>query len=116
MMRDPEQTIGNLIDRRNTSFVGSVDEDGYPEAAHYRAHPQACIYFVDRRFFRGVMLKGTMEVLEDAWAKELIWLDGDETYYPLGVTDPDYCVLRFTAERGRYYQNFSSEDFAVPAV
>ena len=85
-------------------------------AAHYRAHPQACIYFVDRRFFRGVMLKGTMEVLEDAWAKELIWLDGDETYYPLGVTDPDYCVLRFTAERGRYYQNFSSEDFAVPAV
>ena len=31
MMRDPEQTIGNLIDRRNTSFVGSVDEDGYPE-------------------------------------------------------------------------------------
>ena len=125
MMRDPEQTIGNLIDRQNTSFVGSVDEDGYPEvkamlpprkregirtfyftsntssmrAAHYRAHPQACIYFVDRRFFRGVMLKGTMEVLEDAWAKELIWLDGDETYYPLGVTDPDYCVLRFTAER-----------------
>ena len=142
MMRDPEQTIGNLIDRRNTSFVGSVDEDGYPEvkamlpprkregirtfyftsntssmrAAHYRAHTQTCIYFVDRRFFRGVMLKGTMEVLEDAWAKELIWLDGDETYYPLGVTDPDYCVLRFTAERGRYYQNFSSEDFAVPAV
>ena len=108
MMRDPEQTIGNLIDRQNTSFVGSVDEDGYPEikamlpprkregirtfyftsntpsmrAAHYRAHPQACIYFVDRRFFRGVMLKGTMEVFEDAWAKELIWLDGDETYYP----------------------------------
>ena len=31
MMRDPEQTIGNLIDRQNTSFVGSVDEDGYPE-------------------------------------------------------------------------------------
>ena len=92
MMRDPEQTIGNLIDRRNTSFVGSVDEDGYPE------------------------VKAMLEVLEDAWAKELIWLDGDETYYPLGVTDPDYCVLRFTAERGRYYQNFSSEDFAVPAV
>lgn len=139
MMRDPEQTIGNLIDRQNTSFVGSVDEDGYPEikamlpprkregirtfyftsntpsmrAAHYRAHPQACIYFVDRRFFRGVMLKGTMEVLEDAWAKELIWLDGDETYYPLGVTDPDYCVLRFTADAGRFYQNFGSEDFAV---
>ncbi len=35
-------------------------------------------------------------------------------YYPLGVTDPDYCVLRFTADAGRFYQNFGSEDFAVP--
>lgn len=139
MMRDPEQTIGNLIDHQNTSFVGSVDEDGFPEmkamlpprkregirtfyfttntssmrVRHYRAYPQACIYFMDRRFFRGVMLKGTMEVLEDAASKELIWREGDEIYYPEGVTDPDYCVLRFTANRGRYYTNFSSEDFPV---
>ena len=139
MMRDPEQTIGNLIDHQNTSFVGSVDEDGFPEmkamlpprkregirtfyfttntssmrVRHYRAHPQACIYFMDRRFFRGVMLKGTMEVLEDAASKELIWREGDEIYYPEGVTDPDYCVLRFTADQSRYYTNFSSEDFPV---
>ena len=139
MMRDPEQTIGNLIDHQNTSFVGSVDEDGFPEmkamlpprkregirtfyfttntssmrVRHYRAHPQACIYFMDRRFFRGVMLKGAMEVLEDAASKELIWREGDEIYYPEGVADPDYCVLRFTADRGRYYTNFRSEDFPV---
>ena len=140
MMRDPEQTIGNLVDHQNASCIGSVDGDGFPEikamlpprrregirtfyfttntssmrVRHYRAHPQACLYFMDRRFFRGVMLKGTMEVLEDSWAKELIWQDGDTTYYPLGVTDPDYCVLRFTADAGRYYQNFGSEDFVVP--
>ena len=105
MMRDPEQTIGNLIDRQNTSFVGSVDEAGSPEikamlpprkregirtfyftsntpsmrAAHYRAHPQACIYFVDRRFFRGVMPQGTMGVLGDARGKGPIWRGGGET-------------------------------------
>jgi general stress protein 26 len=28
-----------------------------------------------------------------------------------GVTDPDYCVLKFTARSGRYYSNFKSEDF-----
>lgn len=139
MMRNPKQTIGNLIDKQNTAFVGSIDSGGYPETKamlppreregirvfyfttntssmrvkHYRAHSQACVYFMDRRFFRGVMLKGSMEVREDVAAKEMIWREGDELYYPGGVTDPDYCVLRFTAECGRYYSNFSSEDFAV---
>ena len=59
------------------------------------------------------MLRGTMEVLEDAESKEMIWREGDTTYYPGGVTDPDYCVFKFTAHSGCYYSNFSGEDFAV---
>ena len=61
----------------------------------------------------GVMLKGTMDVLHDSKTKEMIWNDGDEMYYPQGVTDPDYCVLKFTAENGRHYSNFKSENFTV---
>ena len=81
--------------------------------SQYRENPKASIYFYDKRFFRGVMLKGTMEVLEDADAKEMIWHDGDTMYYPGGLNDPDYCVLKFTAQSGRYYSNFKSEDFEV---
>ena len=139
MMRDAVQTIGNLIDKQGVSLISSVDSDGFPNtkamlpprkregirtfwfstntssmrAAQYRFNPKACIYFFDKRFFRGVMLKGTMEVLEDAESKEMIWQEGDTTYYSKGVTDPDYCVLRFTAQTGRYYTNFSSEDFKI---
>ncbi len=139
MMRDAEKTIGNLIDKQGVSFISSVDPDGFPNTkamlpprkrdgiqtfwfttntssmrvAHYRACPRACVYFCDKRFFRGVMLKGTMEVLEDAESKAMIWREGDTTYYPLGVTDPDYCVLKFTALSGRYYSNFHSEEFGV---
>ena len=138
-MRDVEKTIGNLIDKQTVAFLGSVSEDGYPNikamlkprlreglktfyfttntssmrVAQYRREPKACIYFCDRRFFRGVMLLGTVEVLEDSESKQRIWQDGDTLYYPQGVTDPDYCVLRFLAQRGRYYHNFSSEDFTV---
>lgn len=36
--------------------------------------------------------------------------DGIKTYY---VTDPDYCVLRFIAEKGRFYSNFNSESFEI---
>jgi general stress protein 26 len=138
-MRDAEQTIGNLIDKVSVSFIGSVDSDGFPNmkamlpprkreglkhiyfttntssmrVSQYRENPNASVYFCDKRFFRGVMLKGTMEVLEDSASKEMIWREGDTMYYPLGVSDPDYCVLRFTAESGRYYSNFKSEDFAI---
>lgn len=138
-MRDAVKTIGNLIDKQNVSFISSVDENGYPNTKamlpprkregirvfyfttntssmrvkQYRSNSKACIYFCDRRFFRGVMLIGTMEVLEEKLYKEMIWQEGDIMYYPKGVTDPDYCVLRFTAAEGRYYSNFSSENFDV---
>lgn len=139
MMRDAGQTIGNLIDRQGVAFISSLDEDGFPNTKamlpprkrvgiktfyfttntssmrvrQFRINPKACIYFCDKRFFRGLMLKGTMEVLEDAASKEMIWQDGDTMYYPKGVTDPDYCVLKFTAQTGRYYANFSSENFMI---
>ena len=43
----------------------------------------------------------------------MIWRDGDTMYYPGGVTDPDYCVLKFKAQSGRYYAKFKSEDFEI---
>ncbi len=139
MMKNAEQTIGNLIDKAGVSFIGSIDSDGFPNmkamlpprkreeikcfyftsntssmrVRQYRENAKACIYFCDRRFFRGVMLMGMMEVLEDSHSKEMIWQEGDTMYYPLGVTDPDYCVLKFTAHKGRFYSNFKSEDFDV---
>jgi hypothetical protein len=29
-MRDPEQTIGNLIDKQGVAFISSIDSDGFP--------------------------------------------------------------------------------------
>nr|WP_313578102.1 pyridoxamine 5'-phosphate oxidase family protein [Lacrimispora sp.] len=139
MMRDAEKTIGNLIDKQGVSFISSLDDEGFPNTKamlpprkrvgiktfyfttntssmrvkQFRSNPKACIYFCDKRFFRGVMLKGTMEVLEDAASKEMIWQEGDTLYYPKGITDPDYCVLKFIAQTGRYYANFSSENFMI---
>jgi len=75
-MKDTQKTIGNLIDKQGVSFIGSLGEDGFPNVkamlpprkregiktfyfttntssmrvAQYRKHPQACIYFCDRRF------------------------------------------------------------------
>ena len=138
-MRNAEETIGNLIDKIGISFISSIDEEGFPNTkamlpprkregikhiyfttntmsirvSQYKENPKASVYFCDKRFFRGVMLKGIMEVLEDSDSKEMIWHEGDTMYYPLGVTDPNYCVLKFTAHKGRFYSNFKSENFDI---
>jgi len=138
-MKDAKQTIGNLIDQQSVSFIGSVDATGFPtikamlkprkregiktiyfttntssmRVAQYLENNRACIYFCDAHSFKGVMLQGTMEVLTDSDSKEMIWRDGDTLYYKQGVSDPDYCVLKFTATSGRYYSGFKSESFSV---
>lgn len=139
MLRDPEKTIGNMIDKQKLAYLGSVDEDGYPaikamlaprkreglhtlyfstntssmRVAQFRSNPKACVYICDQRFFRGAMLQGEVGVLEDQPSKDMLWEEGDTLYYKLGPTDPDYCVLKFTAKSGRYYSNFSSVSFGV---
>ena len=40
----------------------------------FRDNPKASIYFMDRRYFRGASLSGTVEVLEDPEVKERLWL------------------------------------------
>ncbi len=59
------------------------------------------------------MLIGTVEVLQDEEIKKEIWCTGDTMYYKQGVTDPDYCVLKFTAIKGRHYCDLKSESFTM---
>lgn len=81
--------------------------------AKFLDNDKSCIYFYNSRYFRGDMLRSRMKVLTDAFSKEMIWRERDTQYYSEGVTDPDYCVLKFTAISGRLYSNFRSEDFEI---
>ena len=68
--------------------------------------PRACLYFVHRDTipWRGLALGGRIEIRRDAEARKRLWVDGCERFYPLGVTDPDYTVLCFVSEWGKYWQ------------
>jgi general stress protein 26 len=134
-----KELISTMADTLPVTYISSVDEEGFPctkamlsprvregiktfyfttntfsiRVAHYKANPKASIYFCDAEGFKGMMLRGTMEVLTDAKSKEMIWCDGDEQYYPSGVTDPNYCVLKFTATDGRFYSDFYPRSFVI---
>ena len=133
--------IERFVGKQDVSFVCSVDDDGFPNVKamlkprkrnglkelwfstntssmrvrQYQDNPKASIYFYHKGLIRyeGVMLKGTMEVLTDQATKDMIWRKGDSVFYKKGVTDPDYCVLKFTAESGRYYKDLKTESFTV---
>ena len=78
-------------------------------------NPRACLYFYHKGLisYSGLMLRGTMEVLTDQETKNLLWQPGDKRFYAQGVTDPDYCVLKFTATSGRYYKDLRSEELEI---
>ena len=139
-MKNLEKTLSKFIDSTSVAFISSIDSEGFPNmkamlaprkregikefwfttntsserVSQYRVNPNASIYFYDKKWgYHGLMLTGTMEVLEDAKSKEMIWKTGDTMYYKEGIKDPDYCVLKFTATKGRYYHMFKNEDFVV---
>jgi general stress protein 26 len=74
---------------------------------------KTCLYFVDQDKFAGLMLVGTIEIMQDRESKEMLWSDGCEVYYPLGMDDPDYTVLCFTTEWGNYYRHLKNVTFDV---
>ena len=134
-----KELIAQMADKQPIAYISSVDQEGFPwtkamlkprkregiktfyfttntfsiRVAQYKANPKASIYFCDAKGFKGMMLRGTMEVLTDAKSKEMIWHNGDEQYYPGGVTDPNYCVLKFTATDGRFYSDFYPRSFVI---
>jgi len=140
-MKIDQKRIEKLIKKRGVAFISSIDENGFPNTKamlpprhseglktfyfstntssarvqQYRKNQKACIYFCRKGIIHywGVMLKGKMEVLEDDESKKLLWRLGDRIYYPKGVTDPDYCVLKFTASEGRFYSDLQTESFFV---
>ena len=135
------EKIEKFIDKQKVSFICSVDGDGYPNmkamlkprkhvglkefyfstntssmrVAQYKKNPKASIYFYRKGLVKyvGVMLVGKMEVLTDQKTKDMIWCKGDTMFYKKGVTDPDYCVLKFTAKNGRYYCDLATENFSL---
>lgn len=130
-----KEQIFEFIKEQKTAMISSVDESGFPNTkamlaprkidgndlyfttntssmrvAQYTANEKACVYFYKRGRFSyvGVMLVGTMKVLKEQSVKDEIWRAGDTMFYKNGKTDPDYCVLKFSAQKCRVYKDLKT--------
>lgn len=127
-----------LVERSTLALVGSNGDGGYPNIkamikmeneglraiwfstntssrriAQFGRDPKACVYFLDSEAWKGLMLVGEMEIRRDAESRRRLWRPGNERYYPQGIDDPDYSVLRFTAAWGNFYHSLSDATFDV---
>ena len=127
-----------LIERSKTCLLGTNGEGGFPNikammnlkheglkkiwfstntsskrVRQLRKDNRACVYYVDEKNFIGLMLVGTIEILQDIDSRKMLWTEGAEVYYPLGLEDPDYSVLNFTAQYGNFYQGLKNLDIEI---
>ena len=125
-----------LADKAVFAMLGTVDKKGCPniravlkmenkglkkiwfstntsseKVAEIRKNSKTCVYITDLEKWSGLTLKGTARVLGDMKSRKKVWREGFEKYYPLGINDPDYSVICFTAEKAKYYHNLSKTVF-----
>lgn len=127
-----------LVDRSFTGVLATVDEKGNPQlkamikteakglkefwfcsntsskrVIQIQKNSNASLYFHDEKTFEGLMLTGMAEVSYDDAKRKEFWQDSMKIYYPLGCTDPDFALIKFTASKGNYYHGLKNDDFDI---
>lgn len=138
-MKTYDQVV-KFIKKQKVAFIASVSDEGFPNLKamlmprkvegrcfyfstntssmrvwQYRKNSKAAIYFYHKGLvkYEGVMLEGVMEVVEEQETKNECWKIGDKMFYKQGKEDPDYCILKFTTAKARYYCDLHTEDVPV---
>ncbi len=133
-----KKTITELRQNCGTAYLASINDEGYPvmramlvlehdslgtqyfstntssgKVRYFMNNPKASVYYCLPEHYQGVLFVGEMKVCEDQETKDFLWREGFECYYPKGSTDPDYCVLKFTAKDGFFYGGPDSTKFTI---
>ena len=136
-----KQKAEKLYKKVNTFILTCVGADGYPLskavvpgkyresinemyfctntssrfAAEISKNQKSSVYFYSRKLiWKGCLLKGKMEIVSDLETKKKYWQNSYKDAYPQKVyTDPDFCVLKFVPETGRYYAWYNLDDFEL---
>ncbi|MFX1431927.1 MAG: pyridoxamine 5'-phosphate oxidase family protein [Promethearchaeota archaeon] len=110
--RYPE--FSNFYDTQDNRYVVYFSTNtSSSKIDHIKENPKVSVYFCDPEDFKGVMFGGDIEIVEDMDIKREFWLDSSKRYYPKGLEDPDYTILRFTPKSGRLYYKLQQTQFEL---
>jgi len=130
----------NIVVRKcDAAYLGVIDEDGCPSVSTVsKVHADNIFeaYFAtglnanktkrllkDKRAsvcYRdggdNVTLVGEAEILTDQQTKSRFWIGWFIDHFPLGETDPNYCIIKFTAKRVSLWVGAESAEFAIGSL
>ena len=130
------EKANQIVRASDAVYLGVIDEDGCPSVSTVSTiNPQDIFtaYFATgtnanktRRLLRdkracicyrlggnNVTLAGEAEIITDQETKNKCWLDWFINHFPLGKTDPDYCIIKFTAKRVSLWIDNEGAEFTI---
>ena len=125
-----------IIKKCGEAYLGVIDENGGPSVSTVSTiRPESIFeaYFAtglaanktkrllkDKRTsvcFRAgsnnITLVGEAKILTDRQTKRRMWLDWFIDHFPLGETDPTYCIIKFTTLRVSLWIDYESAEFTI---
>ena len=125
-----------MIAKCGEAYLGVIDENGFPSVSTVSTIKPENIfeaYFAtglaanktkrllkDKRASvcyragsNNITLVGEAEICTDQPTKSRMWLDWFIDHFPLGETDPNYCVIKFTTLRASLWIDYESAEFTI---
>lgn len=118
MTKDLLVKAEELMKKAEVATISSIDEDGYPRTAtisnlktegidiawfstgtssnktkNFQRNCKASICY--NIGHNSITLNGDITIVEDKNVKEELWQDWFIGHFPLGINDPEYCILKF---------------------
>ncbi len=126
----------SIVCNASVATIARVDSSGYPSAStisSIRSEGVGVVWFATglksrkAQAFRlnhkasvcyreggsNITLVGTIEIVTEPELKRELWLDWFIDHFPGGITDPNYCLLRFTAHRACFWIDGQYEEIVL---
>lgn len=128
-----------IMKEAETAVIALIDENGFPRASAIsclktdginhawfatglfsgkakciRLNNKAGLCYCDGN--NNVTLMGTIEILTEPEIKKEMWADWFINHFPGGVTDPKYCILRFSTEKAVFWIDSKYKELDVKEI
>lgn len=91
----------SIIDNEGIRTIWFATRASSAKTAHIRANSRTGVSLFCQR--DNLVLTGTAEVITDPQAKLSHWQEWFIKYFPLGPDDPEYVLIKFSAEAASIY-------------